>query len=81
MIDLVVAIVIGGIVGWLAGRIMKLQTNALGYIALGMGGALVGGVIARVLGLAAYSVLGSAALSLVGAVVLIVVLRKLEVLR
>lgn len=78
MISIITAIIVGGIVGWLAGRIMKLRTSTIGYVALGIGGGLIGRGIAELLGIHAYTLLGSAALSLVGALVLILLLRRLR---
>jgi uncharacterized membrane protein YeaQ/YmgE (transglycosylase-associated protein family) len=75
---IIISLIIGGIVGYAAGRIMHLKTSAIGYIALGIGGGLIGGVIASLLNLVAYGRLGQAALSLVGALLLILILRKLK---
>ncbi len=78
---IIVAIIVGGVVGWMAGQILKLRTSTLGYIGLGIGGGLVGALIAELLSIAAYGLLGRAALSLVGALVLILVLRQLKLIR
>jgi uncharacterized membrane protein YeaQ/YmgE (transglycosylase-associated protein family) len=81
VIDLIIALIIGGVVGWLAGQILKLRTSTIGYIALGMGGGLVGNIIARLINISAYGWIGSAAISLGGALLLILILRQLKWIR
>jgi len=71
-------IVIGGVIGWLASIIMK--TNAqMGIIAnviVGCAGALLGGWLAGLLGIATTGLM-TYVISVVGAVILIAVLRAL----
>lgn len=76
---LVVTLVIGGVIGWVASIVMK--TNAQMGIVVGIGGALLGGWLAPMLGIAAAGTMGSWLIALGGAVLLIIGLRFLGVLR
>jgi uncharacterized membrane protein YeaQ/YmgE (transglycosylase-associated protein family) len=63
---------IGGVIGWLAGLIIRGRGfGILGDIVIGIVGAMLGGWMARVLGLYAGSSLGAFLVALVGAVVLV----------
>ena len=75
----IVAIVIGGIIGWLASLIMKTgaQMGLIANIVVGIVGSVLGQWLAGVLGIAATGSIGSFIISLVGAVVLIAILRAI----
>ncbi len=63
---------IGGVIGWLAGLITRGRGFGLiGDIAIGIVGAVLGGWMARAIGLSANSSVGAFLLALVGAVVLV----------
>lgn len=63
---------IGGVVGWLAGLIVRGRGfGILGDILVGIVGAVLGGWMARVIGISAGGSLGAFLLALVGAVVLV----------
>ena len=65
-------LIIGGLIGWLAGLIIRGRGfGILGDIVVGIVGAMLGGWMARVLGLYASSSLGAFLVALVGAVVLV----------
>ncbi len=67
---------IGGVIGWMAGLIT--QGRGFGIIpdiVIGIVGAMLGGWMARVLGLAAGSSIGSFLVALVGAVILVSLTR------
>ncbi len=69
-------IVIGILAGWLTGKIMR----GAGYgilidLILGLVGAVIGGWIFGLLGIAAFGFLGSLAAATVGAVVLVAIAR------
>jgi len=67
---------IGGIVGWLAGVIVKGRGfGIVGDIAVGVVGALLGGWMAGVIGVYAYSSFGAFITALVGAVILVSLTR------
>lgn len=80
--DLIIWLVIGGIIGWLASIVMK--TNAqMGLIAnviVGIVGAALGGWLARALGVGGGRVL-SYIIAVAGAMILIAVLRALGVFK
>ena len=72
-------LLIGLCAGWLAGMIMKGGGYGLaGDLIIGVIGALLGGFLFAVLGIAAYGLLGRLVMAVVGAVVLIVLLRVLK---
>jgi len=67
---------IGGIVGWLAGLIVKGRGfGIVGDIVVGVFGALLGGWMADVMGVYAYSSFGAFMTALVGAVILVSLTR------
>ncbi|HLE43981.1 MAG TPA: GlsB/YeaQ/YmgE family stress response membrane protein [Methylomirabilota bacterium] len=77
----IVAIIIGGIIGWLASIVMKTnaQMGLIANIVVGVVGSLIGRWGAGALGIAAAGTLASWIISLVGAVVLIAILRAIGV--
>jgi len=63
---------IGGVIGWLAGLIVRGRGfGILGDIVIGVVGAMLGGWMANVLGLSIGSSLGMFLMAVVGAVVLV----------
>ena len=69
-------LLIGGIVGWLAGLIVKGRGfGFFGDIVVGIVGALLGGWMAGVMGMYAYSSFGAFITALVGAVTLVSLTR------
>jgi uncharacterized membrane protein YeaQ/YmgE (transglycosylase-associated protein family) len=81
--NLIISLIIGGIVGWLASIVMK--TNAqMGWIAnvlVGVVGSAIGFWIAGALGLAAAGGIMRFVIALAGAVLLIVILRAVGVFK
>lgn len=81
--DLLITLVIGGVVGWLASIVMK--TNAqMGLIAnvlVGVAGSFVGFWAAGALGLAATGGVVRFVVAIVGAVALIFILRALGIFK
>jgi uncharacterized membrane protein YeaQ/YmgE (transglycosylase-associated protein family) len=79
---LIIAIIIGGIIGWLASLIMKAdsQMGILGNIIIGIVGSGLGHFLAGVIGLEAYGLAARLAVGVAGAVLLIVILRALGVM-
>jgi uncharacterized membrane protein YeaQ/YmgE (transglycosylase-associated protein family) len=80
--DLIVWLVIGGVIGWLASLIMKTnaQMGILANVGVGIVGAALGGWLAGALGIAT-SGLATYLVALAGAVVLIAILRALGLFR
>ena len=71
-------LVTGLIVGWLAGVIVKGSGfGIVGDIAVGAVGAVLGGWLAGLVGVGAYSRLGSYLVSILGAVLLVWLLRTI----
>lgn len=69
-------LLVGLIAGWLAGRIMRSRAHGLGIdLVVGLIGAMLGGWVFGLLGLAATSPLGTLVTATVGAVALIAMLR------
>jgi len=83
MWSLIVTVVVGGIVGWLAGLVMKTsaQTGILANIAVGIVGSALGSWLFGMLGLVAYGASGRWVMSIVGAIVLIWILKALGILK
>lgn len=80
---LILTLVIGGVVGWLASLLMETdqQMGVLANIAVGIVGSAIGHFLFAVLGFAAFGPIARLIVSVVGAVVLIAVLRSLGVYR
>jgi uncharacterized membrane protein YeaQ/YmgE (transglycosylase-associated protein family) len=77
MLDLIYFLLIGLAAGWLAGMIMKGRSfGLLGNLVIGVIGAILGGFLFRLVGLATIGLLGSLISATVGAIVLLFVLQK-----
>lgn len=83
MESLIVTIVIGGVIGWLASLLMKTsaQMGLLANIVVGIVGSVLGRWLFGVLGIAAFGALGGWVLSVVGAMVLIAILKALGIFK
>jgi uncharacterized membrane protein YeaQ/YmgE (transglycosylase-associated protein family) len=75
--DLVMMLLTGGLVGWLASVVMSAsrQMSLLGYILVGIVGSAMGGWLAGVLGLAVRGSSGHWLVSFIGAALLVWVVR------
>lgn len=71
-------LVIGALVGWLAGKIMKTSYSLLGNIVVGIIGSVLGGWVFSSLGLSFESELGSFVTAVVGAMILIWALKFIK---
>jgi uncharacterized membrane protein YeaQ/YmgE (transglycosylase-associated protein family) len=82
MMGLIITLVIGGVIGWLASIVMKTnaQMGLIANILVGIVGAWVGSWLAGVLGLAT-SGIGSYIVSIIGAMILIFVLKALGIFK
>ena len=79
LISLLYFLLIGIIAGFLASAIMKSgRGSLLRYLVIGAIGALLGGFLFRLVGLAAYGLLGELVMATVGAVVLLFLLHKIR---
>lgn len=81
--DILITIVVGGIIGWLASMVMKTnrQMGILANIVVGIIGSALGGLLFGVLGLFPGSPIGSIIVRMTGAIVLIAILKRLKVYR
>ena len=72
------SIIIGTLVGWLAGKIMNSQTGLLKNIILGWVGSVVGNFVANLLQISSDSLAGNILLSLGGACLVIFLVRLIS---
>ena len=81
--NLIISLIIGGIVGWLASMVMK--TNAqMGIIAnviVGIVGSILGFWLAGMLGFAASGTIAQWLVSVAGAAILIAILKALNIFK
>jgi uncharacterized membrane protein YeaQ/YmgE (transglycosylase-associated protein family) len=79
--DLLVTLIIGGVVGWLASILMKTnaQMGILANVVVGIVGSFLGVAIANATGIAPRGELGGWIVSVLGAAVLIALLRAVGV--
>jgi uncharacterized membrane protein YeaQ/YmgE (transglycosylase-associated protein family) len=76
--ELLWTLLIGALVGWLAGLIVEGEgLGLIGDVLIGILGAWLGGFIARLLGIVAYGLVGRLAVAVGGAVILLMVLRAI----
>ena len=84
LVSILVWIIIGGLAGWLAGMVMKVQGGLVFDIVVGIIGAFLGGFIFNALGIGAPADgvdglnLGSFVVAFIGAVVLLGILRLIR---
>lgn len=77
MWNFIVSLIIGGVSGWLAGKIMNSEGSLLRNIILGLVGGLVGGLIGKIIGIGATGFIGSVIISVAGACLLIWLAKKI----
>ena len=80
---LIVTLVIGGIVGWLASIVMKTnaQMGLIANVVVGIVGSVLGSWLFGALGLGVAGTLGSWIMAIVGAIALIAILKALKFLK
>lgn len=71
MLSILSSLIIGGIAGWIAGKIMDSEKSIFFNIVLGIGGGFIGPFLLSLIGLYNYGVIGSIISSTVGAVLII----------
>ena len=78
---LIVTLIIGGAIGWLASLLMKTraQMGIIATIVVGIVGAELGFWLAGALGIVAVGSVGAWIISIIGAVVLLAILRALNI--
>jgi uncharacterized membrane protein YeaQ/YmgE (transglycosylase-associated protein family) len=79
--NLVVTLIIGGVVGWLASIVMRTnaQMGILANVIVGIVGSFLGGAVASALGVRAHTAPGSWIVAILGASLLIALLRAMGV--
>ncbi|MCG6947305.1 MAG: GlsB/YeaQ/YmgE family stress response membrane protein [Acidobacteria bacterium] len=83
MLDIIVAVIIGGVVGWLGSLVMKTDAQ-MGYLAnivVGIIGSFAGFWIAGLLGLSAGGPIIRWVIAVVGAIILIGILKALNLFK
>jgi uncharacterized membrane protein YeaQ/YmgE (transglycosylase-associated protein family) len=80
---LIVTLIIGGVIGWLASLLMKTdaQMGIIANIVVGIIGAALGFWLAGALGIVAVGSVGTWIISIIGAVALIAILKALNIYR
>lgn len=76
--NILIAIIVGGIAGWIASNIMKADTGILLNIGLGIVGAIVASFLFGLLGITAGGFIGNLIFAIVGACIVIWGVRKLR---
>jgi uncharacterized membrane protein YeaQ/YmgE (transglycosylase-associated protein family) len=81
--DVIVSLIVGGIIGWLASVMMKTnaQMGVIANVVVGIIGSALGTWLFAVLGFAAYGALARLITGVAGAALLIVILRGLKILK
>ena len=74
---MIVALILGALTGWIAGKLMHSKGGILRNILLGIVGSAVGNWLAGTIGLAATGVVGSVIIGVAGACVVILLARWL----
>lgn len=72
------SIIIGGVSGWLAGKLMNSKFSTLGNIIIGIVGGFVGGILLGLVGLHGSGLIGRIIVSVVGACALIALGRAIK---
>jgi uncharacterized membrane protein YeaQ/YmgE (transglycosylase-associated protein family) len=82
-VDIVIAIVIGGVIGWLASIVMKTnaQMGILANVIVGIIGSWLGSHLAPMIGLAPRDGIGRFLVGVGGAVLLILILKALKIFK
>lgn len=74
---IIISLLMGALVGWIAGKIMNSDGTLLRNIVVGIIGSFVGSFVFGLVGLAAYGFIGNLVVSVVGACLFIWIGRKL----
>jgi uncharacterized membrane protein YeaQ/YmgE (transglycosylase-associated protein family) len=81
--SLIVAIIVGGVVGWIASLVMKTnaQMGIIANIVVGIVGSALGHWLAGAIGLGTYGAIARLIVSVLGAVILIAILKGVGLFR
>lgn len=75
---LIMGVIIGGVSGWTAGKIMNSNLSLPGNIGLGILGGFVGNILLGILGIHGSGLVGNIIVSVVGACVVIAIGRSIK---
>ena len=77
--NIIVTILIGALVGWIAGQLMNMKGGFWLHVVLGIVGSIVGGILAGLIGISAKQVsIGGVIISVAGACLVIWLVRKIS---
>ena len=74
--NLLITIVIGAIIGWIAGKLFGFNGGLIRSILLGIGGGFVGGIVLGIIGFKASNILGSIISGVIGAGIILFIARR-----
>ena len=77
MLGFIWTLFMGGIAGWLAGKVMNSEGGTIRNVLLGLGGGVVGSVVLGIIGIEGHGLIGGTIVSVLGACILIWLGRKL----
>jgi uncharacterized membrane protein YeaQ/YmgE (transglycosylase-associated protein family) len=82
-VNLIISLLIGAVIGWLASMVMKTndQMGSIANIVVGIVGAWLGAWLGGLIGVAPTSLVGSVLMSILGAAVLIGLLKALNIFK
>lgn len=78
IIGIITTLIISGVCGWLAGKIMKTGYSLLFNVILGIIGGMVGKLILGLIGISASNIIGSIIVGVVGSCVVIAAVRYIK---
>ena len=76
--SIIVALIVGGVSGWLAGQIMNSQFSVLGNIGIGIVGGFVGSLVLSAVGIHGSGMIGNIIVSVIGACIFIAIVRQIK---
>ena len=71
------SLIMGGIVGWIAGKLMNVKGGLLRNIIVGLVGSLLGGFLFGLIGFSAHRFIADLIVGIVGACIAIAIARKI----
>jgi uncharacterized membrane protein YeaQ/YmgE (transglycosylase-associated protein family) len=74
----IMSIVVGGLAGWIAEKVMKFDTGLLMNIVLGIAGAIVGNLLLGLFGVGLTGIVGQLIAAVLGACVLVYIYRMIK---
>ena len=78
MLRIIITLVIGGIAGWIAGKLMDSEGSVIRNIILGLVGGGVGNFVLGLIGIHGSGLIGGSLVSVLGACILIWLFKKIR---